>query len=85
MIEVRVERLYRLENNGKLKAFADIAINDSLLIKGLKVLSGQHGEFVTMPQEKNSSDNKWYDLVRCMSQNVKEQISDIVLYAYHNK
>jgi len=66
-----------------LKAFADISINESLLIKGLRVVSGAHGEFVSMPQEK-SSDGKWYDTVRCMNNNVKEQISDIVLYAYQN-
>ena len=82
MIEVRVARLAKVQN-GALKAFADISINDSLLIKGLRVVSGPHGEFVSMPQEK-SSDGKWYDTVRCLNNNVKEQISDIVLYAYQN-
>ncbi|MBI5614236.1 septation protein SpoVG family protein [Candidatus Gottesmanbacteria bacterium] len=83
MIEPKVVRIHRVEN-GSLKAFVDLSVNDSLLIKGLRVVEGKHGPFVTMPQQQ-AADRKWYDVVRCLKNEVKEQISDIVLYAYQNE
>ena len=84
MNEVKVQRIMRLQNGSMLKAFADITINDSLLIKGLRVVEGKHGPFVSMPQMQGA-DKKWYDVVRCLRDEVKEQISDTVLYAYQNE
>ena len=84
MNEVKVQRIMRLQNGSMLKAFADITINDSLLIKGLRVVEGKHGPFVSMPQMQGK-DNKWYDSVKCLENDLKEQISDVVLYAYQNE
>lgn len=83
MIEPKVVRIHRVEK-GSLKAFVDISVDDSLLIKGLRIVEGKHGPFVTMPQQQGA-DKKWYDVVRCLEDGVKEQISDIVLYAYQNE
>jgi len=81
LLEIQVQRMYRFESDRPLKAFADIIVNDALLIKGIKVLDGKNGMFVSMPQEQ-SKDKKWYDSVRCLSKEVREQITEIVLTAY---
>ena len=44
--EVQVQRMYRFESDRPLKAFADIIVNDTLLIKGIKVFYGKNGLFV---------------------------------------
>ena len=80
-IDIQVQRMYRFESDRPLKAFADIIVNDALLIKGIKVLEGKNGLFVTMPQEQ-AKDKKWYDSVRCLTQEVREDITSAVLSVY---
>jgi len=80
-LEIQVQRMYRFESDRPLKAFADIIVNDALLIKGIKVLDGKKGLFVSMPQEQ-AKDKKWYDSVRCLTQDVREQITEVVLAVY---
>lgn len=79
--ELQVQRMYRFESDRPLKAFADIIVNDALLIKGIKVLEGKNGLFVSMPQEQ-AKDKKWYDSVRCLTKDVREQITEVVLSVY---
>ena len=81
-LEITVQRMYRFESDRPLKAFADIIINDALLIKGVKVMEGQKGLFVSMPQEQ-AKDKKWYDSIRCLTTEVKDQISEVVLSVYN--
>ena len=79
-----VSRLYKLEGEGAMRAFADVAINDSLLIRGLRVVEGQKGIFVSMPKQQGK-DSKWYDTIRPLSTQVRDEISDAVLKAYKDK
>lgn len=79
---IEVKRIYKLPNAKSLKAFADINVNDALLIKGVRVMDGKRGIFVTMPREQSVKDKKWYDTVRCLSKEVREEISGKVLQAY---
>ncbi len=78
--EVQVVRLYRLEGESKIKAFADVSIGN-FIIKGLKVLDGKNGLFLSMPREK-SKDGKWYDTVFPVTKEARKSLSDMVLEAY---
>jgi stage V sporulation protein G len=82
-LQFKVKRIYRLEGNGNTKAFVDLVINDELLIKGLRVVNGKEGLFVSMPREQGK-DSKWYDTVQPMKKEIKEQISMAILNAYKN-
>ena len=82
LLDIKIKRVYKLENSQFLKAFVDIVVNDSLLIKGVKVLERRNGLGVSMPQEQ-AKDKKWYDSVQCLNEDVKAQISEEVLNAYH--
>jgi stage V sporulation protein G len=83
-LNIQVHRMYRFESDRPLKAFADIIINDCLLIKGIKLLDGKNGLFVSMPQEQ-AQDKKWYDTVRCLTEEVKDQISSVLISAYEDE
>ncbi len=83
-LNFKVDRLYRLEGDGAMKAFADISINDSLVIKGLRVLDGKKGVFVSLPKIQGK-DKKWYDTIKPLNDEVKNRISEVVLKAYQNK
>ena len=83
-LHIQVQRMYRFESDRPLKAFADIIVNDVLLIKGIKVLRGNNGLFVSMPQEQ-AKDKKWYDSVRCLTQEIREKITQVVLAVYNSE
>ena len=80
-LEVKVYKLYAIEGDKPLKAFADVAINDAVLIKGIKVIEGREGLFMSMPQDQGK-DKKWYESVLCLSNEVRQHIADVVLTAY---
>ena len=79
--DIQVQRMYRFETDRPLKAFVDIVINDCLLIKGVRVMDGSKGLFVSMPREQ-AKDQKWYDTIRCLTQEIRDQITEVVLAAY---
>ena len=79
--QIEVVRLNRFKGDGPLKAFADISLFDSVIIKGLRVVEGKKGLFVGMPREQ-SADGKWYDTVRPLNKEIKTVIEETVLAAY---
>ena len=81
-LEFKVKRIYRLEGNGNTKAFVDLVVNDGLLIKGLRIVNGQKGQFVSMPREQGK-DSKWYDSIRPLNKEIQQQIQSAVLSAYN--
>lgn len=84
MLDIQVQRMYRFETDRPLKAFADIAVNNALLIKGVRIMDGKKGLFVAMPREQ-AGDNKWYDTIRCLTIEAREQITKVCLDAYNEE
>lgn len=78
--DLKVVRLYRLQGESKIKAFADLDIA-GFVIRGLRILSGSKGLFVGMPQEK-SKDGKWYNFFYPNTEEAKEMLSQVVLEAF---
>ena len=77
---LKVVRLHRFEGESKLKAFVDVSLGD-FIVKGLKVVEGKNGCFVSMPQER-SKDGKWYDAFYPATEEAKQVLSKVVLEAY---
>ena len=81
-LALKVVRLHRLDGeDSKLKAFVDVAIGD-FLVKGLKVVQGNKGLFLSLPQEK-SKDGKYYPSFVPLTDEAKESLSETVLAAYN--
>jgi len=80
-LKLEVVRIHKLDGNGSTKAFCDISILDSLVINGLRVVSGEKGLFVSMPREEGK-DGKWYNTVKPLKREVKDEIERLVLEAY---
>lgn len=78
-----VERMNRMEGMGTLKAFCDVAVAQSFLIKGIMVIEGKNGTFVSMPREQGK-DGNWYDTVIPLTKEAREQISERVLSVYQS-
>lgn len=78
---IEIARLYRFENDGHLKAFADVIINGQLLIKGVRVADGRNGLYVSMPSTQGK-DSKWYSIVKILDDELKQELQNVVLEAY---
>jgi stage V sporulation protein G len=81
-LDIKVIKIHRLPKESRVKAFVDLAINDILLIKGLRIVHGKNGLFVSMPVEQGK-DEKWYERVRCLNQEIRSLIAQKVLEAYN--
>ena len=80
-LHLSVERVYTFDGDGPLKAFADVAVNDAVLVKGFRVVDGKKGLFVGMPQER-SKQGKWFDTIKPLTKTVHAQLTRTVLDAY---
>lgn len=78
---VRVERLHFLENEGPTKAFCDLMLLDTFVVKGLRVVQGQEDLFVSMPRQQGR-DGKWYDTFFPVSGEIRKGLQELVLESY---
>lgn len=77
---LKVVRLHRFSGESRTRAFVDIAIGD-YIVKGLRVVQGANGLFLSMPSEK-AKDGKWYNAFYPATKEAKEHLSEVVLAAY---
>ena len=70
-----------LANQGKLRAYVVIVIDDSLAIHGLRIIEGENGLFVSMPSRKQQ-DGKFVDVVHPINPQTREMIEHSVLVEY---
>jgi stage V sporulation protein G len=77
---IQVSRIYKIDGDGKLKAFVDISIGD-FIVKGLRILQGQKGLFLGLPQEK-SKDGKWYNAFYPTTKEARQNLTEVILAAY---
>ena len=80
LMDVEVADIRKITGDGNLKAFADVRVGGSLLIKGVSVMKGKNGVFVSMPR-KASKDGRWFDVLEAEDA-LKTEIEEKVLESY---
>ncbi len=70
-----------LRDEPKLKGFANITFDESFVIRGLKIINGQKGYFVSMPSRKRT-DGSFQDIVHPVTMDLRKHIESKVLEAY---
>ena len=80
-IDIKVIKIHRLPQDSRIKAFVDLGINEALLIKGIRIVQGKKGLFISMPVEQGKNE-RWYEQVRCLNQDIRSLIAQKVLEAY---
>ena len=83
-VEFEVKRITRLNGQSSIKAFCDVSINGSFLLKGIKVVDGKKGIFVSMPREQGKN-GVWYDTMTPLTKEAKARLSEIVMEAFEAK
>jgi len=83
MIEITEVRI-SLRNDDKLKAFVSITLNDSFVIRGLKIIRGNSGLFVAMPSRKRP-DGQHQDLAHPINDQTRKYLTDRVMAEYERE
>lgn len=78
--QMQVSRIYKVDGDTKLRAFVDVSLG-GIIVKGLRVVAGNNGLFVSMPQHQGK-DGKWYNTVYPADKEIHKQLSDLILAAY---
>lgn len=75
--EIRVT----LRDEDKLKGFANVTFDHAFVVRGLKIIQGTTGFFVSMPSRKRP-DGSHQDIAHPVTTEMRETIEHKVLEAY---
>ena len=78
-----VTRCVQWDQGTALKAFCDVAVDQRLLIKGIRVIEGRAGVFVSMPRTQNK-EQEWRDVVVPLTKETKLELMRVILEAFYN-
>ena len=82
-MKITAVQLNKVKNSeGTLRAFANITIDDEFVVKGLKVVDGKNGLFVSMPSTKGA-DGEYYDDAFPITKDCSEYVTECVLDEYN--
>jgi stage V sporulation protein G len=71
------------EPKGNTLAYASINLDDKFAVNGIRVVTGEKGLFVAMPQTKDAK-GEYRDLCFPVTKELRQQINDTVLSEYAN-
>ena len=80
-----VARIDRLVQKGNVKAIASVSLDGMFVVKGLKVMDGKKGLFVSMPQESypgKDGQKQHSNTFFALTNSAKMQLQEVVLDAY---
>ncbi len=67
-----------MDGDEKLKAYVTIKLDDSFVIRDMKVIKGTTGYFVAMPAKK-MKDGTYRDLVHPLDKPTRQMLEDLIL------
>lgn len=68
--------------NSKTKAFIDLELDDTLVIKGLTLVEGKYGLFLSFPSKKGK-DGKYYNSVYSLDKEWGNLLQDACIKKYN--
>ncbi|MCK4350487.1 MAG: septation regulator SpoVG [Candidatus Krumholzibacteria bacterium] len=75
--EIRIS----LRDDNKLKAFASITLDNSFVIRGLKIIEGAKGLFVAMPSRKRP-DGTYQDVAHPINNETRDWMEEQIIVKY---
>jgi stage V sporulation protein G len=70
-----------LRNEEKLKAFVSLTFDNAFVVRGLKVINGKEGYFVSMPSRKRK-DGSYQDIAHPINNEMRKKLEDAILDEY---
>jgi len=72
-----------VKDEPKLKGFANVTFDNAFVVRGMKIIAGQAGFFVSMPCRRRA-DGTYQDIAHPISPVMRRQLEEAVLQAYQN-
>jgi len=85
MLEITNVTVYPVFNEGKLKAFARICLNDALQLTSLRVYQGTNGLFVSYPNDPNYKGDDYKQLFYPITREFREIVEKTILDKYQEE
>jgi len=73
-----------LRNEDKLRGFANVTFDNAFVVRGLKIIAGMTGFFVSMPSRKRP-DGTHQDICHPINNETRQMIEGRVLEAYEKE
>jgi len=70
-----------LVNGEKLKAYATVIFDDAFVVRDMKIIHGNNGLFVAMPNKK-TKDGTFRDVAHPLNKEMRKTIEESVLNHY---
>lgn len=74
---------FKGKKRSNLKAYVNVEFDEELVVKGIKVLDGKKGLFVSMPASEGK-DGEYYDIAFPITKEFRETLVEDVLDAYED-
>lgn len=68
--------------NSKTKAFVELKLDEILIVKGLSLVKGNNGLFLSFPSSKGK-DNKYYNSVYSLNKDWKSDLEKACIKKYN--
>jgi stage V sporulation protein G len=76
-------RVYPLdEPKGSTRAFASVAVDDLIAIRGIRVVEGENGLFMTMPQSQDKKTDEYHDIAFPLTIELRDDMNTAVIEEY---
>jgi len=69
------------DGNSKTKAFIDLCLDETLVLKGMTLVEGSHGLFLSFPSTKNKN-GKYYNSIYSMDKDFTGELEDACIRKY---
>jgi len=73
-----------LRDEEKLKGFANVTIDNAFVVRGIKIISGNKGYFLSMPSRKRP-DGTHQDIAHPINNEARRLLEERVLAAYQEE
>ena len=70
-----------VKDEPKLKGFANVTFDNAFIVRGLKIISGQTGYFISMPSRRRT-DGTYQDIAHPITPEFRKHVEEEVLKAY---
>lgn len=80
-INVKVKKIEK--ENSRLKGIASVLIDDSYMIHGIKIIEGDKGLFIAMPNKKMAT-GEYRDIAHPVNSKVRGFFENAILNEYRN-
>ena len=80
-MEITEVKVYPVEQNGRLKAYAQILFDGCFIVRDLKVIQGDEDLFVSMPSRKRK-DSTFRDIVHPLNSETRSMIEQAIVQEY---